>query len=49
MEIDHLEGESFSSKVGLIPKSDRQVNLSEGFSLLPWDNAMERHPSWLDV
>jgi hypothetical protein len=49
VESNHLEGEGLSTKVGLVPKSDGQVNLPEGFGLLPWHDTVEGHPGRSDT
>jgi hypothetical protein len=49
VETDHLKGEGLSPEVGLIPKGDRQVDLSEGFGLFPQHDTMERGPGRSDA
>jgi hypothetical protein len=46
---DHLKGEGLSPKVGLVPKSDGQVDLLEGFGLLPKYDPMEWCPGRSDT
>jgi hypothetical protein len=41
MESNHLESESFLSKVGGSAETDRQVDPSDGLCLLPWHDSME--------
>jgi hypothetical protein len=49
METDHLEGKGLSPEVGLIPKGDGRVDLSEGFGLFPQNDTVERHPGRSDA
>jgi hypothetical protein len=49
MESDHLESESFLSKVGGSDKIDRQVDPADGFCSLSWHDSMEAPDARLEA
>ena len=48
-EPNHLEGESLSPVIELIPKGDGQIDLPEWHGLLPRHDAMKKCSGWAEA